>query len=62
MEEGRDLPEENFTPVRVKHFKMKAMDVDEAILQMDIAGSHLFVCLKNGENGKTNVVYRRKKR
>jgi putative sigma-54 modulation protein len=59
IEETGTTPEENFTPVRVKHFKMKAMDVDEAILQMDMLG-HTFFVFKNGESGKTNVVYKRK--
>ncbi len=41
MEEAGTSPEENFTPVRVKHFKMKAMDVDELYCRWT-CGSHLF--------------------
>src|SRR5699024_4963952 len=48
-----------FEVVRTKRFNLKPMDVDEAILQMDMLGHNFFVFF-NADNGETNVVYRRK--
>lgn len=44
--------------VRIKDFEMKPMDVQEAILQMDMLGHDFFV-FANAETERTNVVYRR---
>ncbi len=44
--------------VRRKKFVMHAMDLDEAILQMDLLG-HSFFMFSNAETGEVNVVYRR---
>lgn len=54
-----DYEEEDFELVRTKRFNLKPMDVDEAILQMDMLG-HSFFVFSNSEDGYTNVVYRRK--
>lgn len=51
--------DEDFEVVRTKRFNLKPMDVEEAILQMDMLG-HSFFVFSNAESGFTNVVYRRK--
>jgi putative sigma-54 modulation protein len=45
--------------VRNKHFDLKPMDSEEAILQMNMLGHNFFV-YTNAETNTTNVVYRRK--
>ena len=50
---------EGFEVVRTKRFNLKPMNVEEAILQMDMLGHDFFV-FYNAETGETNVVYRRK--
>ncbi|BAU26575.1 SSU ribosomal protein S30P /sigma 54 modulation protein [Aneurinibacillus soli] len=45
--------------VRTKRFNLKPMDVEEAVLQMDMIGHNFFV-FQNGETDGVNVVYRRK--
>ncbi|HEU4965600.1 MAG TPA: ribosome-associated translation inhibitor RaiA [Bacilli bacterium] len=45
--------------VRVKRFAVKPMDVDEAIMQMDLLGHDFFV-FSNADSEEVNVVYRRK--
>jgi putative sigma-54 modulation protein len=47
-----------FELVRTKTFTMKPMDVEEAILQMNMVG-HSFFVFSNSDNSKINVVYRR---
>jgi putative sigma-54 modulation protein len=44
--------------VRVKHFAVKPMEVEDAINQMDMLG-HSFFLFLNEETGGANVVYRR---
>ncbi|MFS1663423.1 ribosome hibernation-promoting factor, HPF/YfiA family [Streptococcus sp. zg-JUN1979] len=44
--------------VRTKHVSLKPMDVEEAILQMDLVG-HDFFIYTDAEDGTTNVLYRR---
>ena len=44
--------------VRVKHFDMKPMTVDEAILQMPLLG-HKFFMFLNGESNQYNLLYER---
>lgn len=44
--------------VRTKYFDLKPMTIDEAILQMDLLG-HDFFIYTDGEDGTTNVLYRR---
>lgn len=50
--------EEQFNLVRVKRFPVKPMDVQEAILEMNMTG-HNFYVFRSAENGEINVVYRR---
>ena len=45
--------------VRTKRFNLKPMDVEEAVLQMDMLGHNFFV-FQNGETDDVSVVYRRK--
>lgn len=45
--------------VRTKRFAMKPMQVEEAILQMNLLGHDFFV-FSNAETGEVNVVYRRR--
>ncbi len=56
---AEDVEEENFHIVRSKSFPVKPLDVDEAILQMNLSG-HQFYMFRNLETGEINVVYRRK--
>lgn len=53
--------EDLFEPriVRLKHFPMKPMAVDEAIMQMNLLG-HGFFVFRNAETELTAVVYKRK--
>jgi putative sigma-54 modulation protein len=45
--------------VRVKHFPMTPMNPEEAVEQMELLGHDFFVFF-NGEEGRINVLYRRK--
>lgn len=51
--------EEEFNVVRSKRFAIKPMDVEEAILQMNLLG-HQFFVFSNAESGQVNVIYKRK--
>lgn len=51
--------EEEFRVVRSKKFPVKPMDVDEAILQMNMLG-HQFYMFRNMHTNEINVVYTRK--
>lgn len=44
--------------VRTKHVSLKPMDMDEALLQMELLG-HDFFIYTDAEDGTTNVLYRR---
>ena len=44
--------------IRHKKFVMHPMDLDEAILQMDLLG-HSFFMFTNANTGEVNVVYKR---
>lgn len=57
-EENGYAPDE-FVVVRSKHFPVKPMAVEEAILQLNIIG-HEFYMFQNASNDEINVVYRRK--
>lgn len=54
----QELEEEEYDLVRVKRFPVKPMDVQEAILEMNMT-SHNFYVFRNAEDGEINVVYRR---
>jgi len=50
--------EEEFELVRTKRFTFKPMDVEEAILQMNMLG-HSFFVFSNADSKSVNVVYKR---
>lgn len=50
--------EEDFELVRTKRFTFKPMDVEEAILQMNMLG-HTFFVFSNSDTKTVNVVYKR---
>jgi putative sigma-54 modulation protein len=54
-------PEESTPPrvVKTKQFTLKPMPVDEATEQMELLG-HDFFLFVNADNGKANLIYRRK--
>lgn len=53
-----DLSEDEFNIVKVKHFILKPMDAEEAILQMHLLG-HQFFVFQNAETDKKSIVYKR---
>lgn len=57
-EEAADDDAAPYEIVRVKRFNLKPMDVEEAILQMDLLGHNFFV-FTNTDTGQVNVVYKR---
>jgi len=58
-EEAQPFEEdEEFELVRTKRFTLKPMDVDEAILQMNMLGHNFFV-FANADTDRVNVVYKR---
>lgn len=58
-EEVEPSPEERWEVVREKTFPAKPMDVEEAILQMNLLGHDFFV-FRDAETNDVHVVYRRK--
>ena len=57
--EDEAAEDEEFQIVRTKTFPVFAMDVDEAVLQMNMLG-HKFFMFRNVETGQINVVYLRR--
>lgn len=55
-EEEEDTP---YEVVRVKRFQLKPMDVEEAILQMDLLGHQFFVFSNINQDNAPQVVYKR---
>ncbi len=53
--------EEEFKIVRSKHFSIKPMSPQEAILQMNLLGHEFFVFKNMDENDAVSVVYKRNK-
>jgi putative sigma-54 modulation protein len=51
--------EEEYKVVRSKHFFVKPLSVEEAILQMNMLG-HQFFMFRNEHTGEVNVVYKRR--
>ncbi|GLI10114.1 ribosomal subunit interface protein [Paenibacillus tyrfis] len=50
--------EDDYELVRTKRFTLKPMDVEEAILQMNMVGHNFFV-FSNSDTAQVNVVYKR---
>ena len=48
----------DYEVIKHKKFKMRPMDIDEAILQMNML-SHEFFMFTNADSGQINVVYKR---
>lgn len=57
-DEELDSEYDDLEVVRTKRFFLKPMDVEEAILQMNMVGHNFFV-FSNIENNEVNVVYKR---
>lgn len=53
------VEESDYIIARTKKFQVKPMDVDEAILQMNLLGHEFFV-FTNADTKQVNVVYKRK--
>ena len=53
-----EATEDDYAPVKVKKFPVKPMDVDEAIMQMNLV-NHDFYVFRNMQTEEINVVYRR---
>ncbi|MCL2634786.1 MAG: ribosome-associated translation inhibitor RaiA [Oscillospiraceae bacterium] len=56
--EESEIDEQDYTVIRKKQFILTPMNVEEAILQMNMLG-HSFFMFKNGDTGEINVVYKR---
>ena len=55
-----DLDDEPMVTIeKVKHFEVKPMDAEEAVMEMELVGHNFFV-FRNGETDEVNVVYKRK--
>ncbi|MEG1942561.1 MAG: ribosome-associated translation inhibitor RaiA [Angelakisella sp.] len=54
-----DAPTDDDVLVKTKKFHVGVMEVEEAILQMNML-DHEFFMFRNGDSGEINVVYRRK--
>ena len=63
--EAIPVPEENLDDAplykieKVKHFEVKPMDAEEAVMEMELVGHNFFV-FRNGDTDEVNVVYKRK--
>ena len=55
---GPETAEQEYDVVKRKHFSIKPMQLDEAILQMELLG-HTFYMFLNAETEEVNVVYKR---
>ena len=49
---------DEYKVVKTKRFPVKPMEVEEAILQMNML-DHTFFVFRNAESGEINVVYKR---
>ena len=56
--EDQERPTGEYEVERVKRFTLRPMDVEEAILQMNLVGHEFFVFL-NADSNEVNVVYKR---
>ncbi len=57
--ESLDDEENEFKVVKTKKFAIKPMNIEEAVLQMDLLKHNFFVFL-NADSEEVNVVYKRK--
>lgn len=56
---AKEADAENYQVIRTKHFIVKPMSADEAILQMELL-EHQFFMFRNEATSEINVVYRRR--
>lgn len=54
-----NVEDEDHKVVKTKKFNIKPMDIEEAILQMDLLG-HSFFVFRNADDDEVNVIYKRK--
>lgn len=47
-----------FAIEKIKHFELKPMDAEEAVMEMELIG-HSFFVFRNGKSDEVNVVYKR---
>jgi putative sigma-54 modulation protein len=60
MEADINLPDEELVrEVKIKNIEYKPMDVEEAVLQMDLLSNN-FLVFTNARSDQVNVLYRRK--
>lgn len=59
METGGSIDEDSEKRLMVKNIEYKPMDVDEAIMQMDLVDDS-FLVFTNSQSDRVNVLYRRK--
>lgn len=60
IDEETELPDEDIVrQIKVKNIEYKPMDVEEAVLQMDLVSNN-FLVFTNARSDKINVLYRRK--
>ena len=60
MEADISLPDEELVrEVKIKNIEYKPMDVEEAVLQMDLLSNN-FLVFTNARSDQVNVLYRRK--
>jgi putative sigma-54 modulation protein len=60
MEADLNLPDEELVrEVKIKNIEYKPMDVEEAVLQMDLLRNN-FLVFTNARSDQVNVLYRRK--
>lgn len=60
IDEEAELPDEDaVTQIKVKNIEYKPMDVEEAVLQMELVSNN-FLVFTNARSDKINVLYRRK--
>ena len=60
MEADTNLPDEEIVrEVKIKNIEYKPMDVEEAVLQMDLLSNN-FLVFTNARSDQVNVLYRRK--
>ena len=55
---AEEAPTEQPRIVRTKHFSPKPMDIDEAVMQMELLG-HAFFVFTNAHTGQVNILYQR---
>ena len=59
-EETTTLGEELTRQVSVKNIEYKPMDVEEAVMQMELITDNFFLVFTNARTDRVNVLYRRK--